>query len=86
MYFFTSLKLFPFVYRLYEIQMTTTQQEPIYEQKGEVQVSDNLGRHYKEFLMEVRVGDMRAEGSGKTIKEARREASTEMLRILGYSV
>lgn len=66
--------------------MSTTQEVPVFEMKGEMQVSDNLGNRYNGYVMGVRVAKLKAEGSGRTIKEAKREASKAMLVLMGYEV
>lgn len=72
--------------RLHEIQSTTTHEEPIYELKGVVMGSDNFGHRFKDFIIEVRVGNLLATGSGKTIKDAKCDASKNMLELLNYNI
>lgn len=74
------------VSRLYEIQLERRENEPIYHCRDQITMHNAMGQPYRQFIMEVRVGDLIAEGTGKTIKEAKVDASAKMLRIMNLPV
>jgi len=66
--------------RLIQIQQAKKEKEPIYtlvEERGEPRC--------REFVIQVAVGDHKAQGAGPSKKFAKRNAAEAMLQLLGYS-
>lgn len=74
------------VTRLHEIVASDTHMEPIYRVVDKAELTDAVGHKHKIFQVNVSVDQMTAIGFGRTIKDARREASKNMLKLMHYDV
>lgn len=69
--------------RLFEIQAIRHAAEPVFRRKDVIDVGEpNL----KQYLFEIGVGKLRELGSGKSPKEARKQAAHNMLKQMGFIV
>lgn len=74
------------VSRLYELQASRHDIEPVFITKGSVDTFDEEDRKVRQFIVEVRVGHLVADGVGTTVKAAKREASKKMLQMMNQPV
>lgn len=74
------------VSRLNEIQLERKQKEPIYHLRNDLLMSNEMGQPSHLFIMEVRVGDVIMQGTGKTVRAAKADASAKMLRLMNLPV
>lgn len=74
------------VSRLYELQALRHDIDPVFKMKGSVDTFDQEDRKISQFIMEVRVGHLVADGVGTTVKAAKREACKKMLQMMNQPV